>query len=86
MQHRLKWAVISVVLASSLCSAAAQNRPTPKSEDAEKNAFETPTTGRNTSGSSENAQDRAKELNPESRQNDNPPPREKVGAPNASPK
>ena len=46
MRHLLKWTVISVFLASSLGPVIAQNTPTPKAEDAEKNAFETPTAGK----------------------------------------
>ena len=44
MRHLLT--VISIVLASSLGPAIAQNKSTPKPEDAEKNAFETPTAGK----------------------------------------
>lgn len=66
-------------------SAYAQNGPTPKPEDAEKNAFQTPTTGKKgTSGSSGKAD--TKSANPESRLNDNPPAHERVGTPNSSAK
>ena len=44
MRHLLT--VISIVLASSLGPAIAQNKSTPKPEAAEKNAFETPPLGR----------------------------------------
>jgi hypothetical protein len=44
MRHLLT--VISIVLASSLGPAISQNKSTPKPEDAEKNAFETPTAGK----------------------------------------
>jgi hypothetical protein len=59
----LKLAAIAMVLGVNFSVAYAQNMPTPKPEDAERDAF-----------------------SPESRMNDNPPPQERVGAPNTAPK
>jgi hypothetical protein len=63
-----------------------QNTSTPKPEDAERNAFETPTAGKSSKDSSGETKDEPKSPNPESRMNDDPPPQEKVGAPNTAPK
>jgi hypothetical protein len=46
MRHALRWTIMSVAVASSFGAAGAQNTPTPNAEDAEKNAFQTPTTGK----------------------------------------
>jgi hypothetical protein len=66
--------------------AYAQNTPTPKPEDAERNAFETPTAGKSAKDSSGETKDVPKSPNPESRMNDDPPPQDKVGPPNTAPK
>ena len=86
MKQILGLVIISVAFAANVGAALAQNTPTPKAEDAERNAFQTPTAGKNAQDSSGDAKDRPKATNPESRMNDNPPPQEKVGAPNAAPK
>jgi len=83
MKQILKLAAISVALTVNFGAAYAQNMPTPKPEDAERNAFETPTVGK---ADPENNKDRYPDANPESRMNDNPPPQERVGAPNTAPK
>ena len=81
MKQILKLAAISLTLALSFNAARAQNTPTPKAEDAEKNAFQTPTTGK------QDATDSSKQTksgkNPESRLNDDPPANEKVGTSNS---
>ena len=81
----LKSAAILAALMVNLGAAYAQNTPTPKPEDAERNAFETPTAGKNVPAP-ENKNEPHPGTNPESRMNDNPPPQERVGAPNAAPK
>jgi hypothetical protein len=86
MKQMLKLAAISVALTVNFGAAYAQNMPTPKPEDAERNAFQTPTVGKNAPASAENSKDGHKDANPESRLNDNPPPQERVGAPNTAPK
>ena len=86
MKQMLKLAAISVALTVNFGAAYAQNMPTPKPEDAERNAFQTPTVGKNAPASTENSKEGHKDANPESRLNDNPPPQERVGAPNTAPK
>jgi hypothetical protein len=82
-----KFAALSVVPALFLGSAYAQNMPTPKPEDAEKNAFQTPTAGdKGKTDSSDNTRQAHPGANPESRMNDDPPGHEKVGAPNSQAK
>ena len=71
--------VISIVLASNLGPAIAQNKSTPKPEDAEKNAFETPTAGKSATDTFKNTKDQSSDRNPESRLNDDRQPPE--GAP-----
>jgi hypothetical protein len=83
MKQMLKLPAISVALIMNFGAAYAQNTPAPKPEDAERNAFETPTAGKN---DPENDKDRHPDANPESRMNDNPPPQERGGPPNAAPK
>lgn len=84
MKQILKSAAVSMALALCFNAARAQNTPTPKAEDAEKNAFQTPTTGKqDTTDSSKQTKSGA---NPESRLNDDPPANEKVGTSNAPPK
>ena len=85
MKQMLKLLAVSVALTVNFGATYAQNKPTPKPEDAERNAFETPTAGKNAPGSSKSNKDGIS-ANPESRMNDNPPPQERVGAPNTSPK
>jgi surface antigen len=46
VRQTLKLAAISVAVIVNLGAAFAQNTPTPKPEDAERNAFETPTAGK----------------------------------------
>jgi hypothetical protein len=86
MKKILKLVGIAVFLTVSFGAACAQNAPTPKPEDAERNAFETPTAGKSAKDSSGETKDVPKSPNPESRMNDDPPPQEKVGAPNTAPK
>jgi hypothetical protein len=69
-----------------LLPAYAQNPLTPKPEDAERNAFETPTVGSSAKDSSGETEDGPKSRNPESPMSDDPPPPERGGAPNATPK
>jgi hypothetical protein len=76
MRHLLKWTVISVILASSLGPAIAQNTLSPKPEDAEKNAFETPTAGKSATDTLKNTKDQSSDRNPKSRLNDNRQPPE----------
>jgi hypothetical protein len=85
MKRTLKRAAISMAVIVNFGAADAQNMPAPKPEDAERNAFETPTVGKDAPASQENSKDRHPDA-PESRMNDNPPPQERVGAPNAAPK
>jgi hypothetical protein len=47
MKQMLNLAVLSVTLMVNFGAAYAQNMPTPKPEDGERNAFETPTAGKN---------------------------------------
>jgi hypothetical protein len=54
-------------------------------EDAGRDAFETPTAGKSAKDSSGETKDVPQSPNPESRLNDDPPPQEKVGAPNTAP-
>jgi hypothetical protein len=84
----MKQMLVAISMAVILNSGAAhsQNMPTPKAEDAERNAFETPTAGKTAPASHEDNKDRHPDPNPESRLNDDPPPRERVGAPNTPPK
>jgi hypothetical protein len=86
MKQMLKLAAISVALTVNFGAAYAENTPTPKPEDAERKAFETPTVGKNAPTRPEDSKDRHMDANPESRMNDNPRPQERVGAPNTAPK
>jgi hypothetical protein len=79
-------AAISMAVIVNCGAAYAQNTPTPKPEDAERNAFETPSTGKDAAASHENGKDRKPDANPESRMNDAPPPQERPGASKAAPK
>jgi hypothetical protein len=81
MADLLKTSVIAVVLALCFGAAQAQNGPTPRPEDAEKNAFQTPTTGKKDQPST-SEKTGSKDMNPESRLNDSPPANEKVGTTN----
>ena len=69
-------------------SEFAQNTPTPNAEEAEKNAFQTPTAGKDAPDKSSGGKTKEghPDAAPESRMNDNPPAQEKVGAPNTGPK
>jgi hypothetical protein len=78
-------AAILVALIVNCGAVHAQNMPTPKPEDAERDAFQTPTAGKNVPAP-ENNKEPHPGANPESRMNDNPPPQERVGAPNSAPK
>lgn len=80
MKRIVRLAVISAALAAAFGAASAQNTAAPKGEDAEKNAFQTPTTGKKATDPSENSKG-GSSANPESRLNDDPRPQEKVGAP-----
>jgi hypothetical protein len=86
MKQMLKLAAISMALIVNFGAANAQNMPTPKPEDAEKDAFQTPTAGNKNAPAPTENKDRHPDANPESRMNDNPPPQEQVGAPNTAPK
>jgi hypothetical protein len=81
MKQTLKVAAISAALIMNFAASYAQNMPTPKAEDAERDAFQTPTAGKN-APAPENKNQPHPGANPESRMNDNPPPQERVGAPN----
>lgn len=81
MRQILKIAALFTALAFSIISAAAQNAPTPKPEDAERNAFQTPTTGKQ--GATDSSKQTKSGSNPESRLNDEPPAKEKTGTSNA---
>jgi hypothetical protein len=81
----LKLAAISVAMVMNCGAIYAQNTPTPKPEDAERDAFQTPTAGKNVPAP-ENKNEAHPGANPESRMNDNPPPQERVGAPNGASK
>jgi hypothetical protein len=85
MKRATRSAVAAIVMILNVGSASAQtNTPTPKAEDAEKHAFDTPNAGKAVP-SPEN-KSRQPDANPESRQNDDPPPQDRTGSPNASPK
>ena len=81
----LKLAAISMALGVNFSLAYAQNMPTPKPEDAERDAFQTPTAGK-TVPAPENKNEPHPGTSPESRMNDNPPLQQRVGAPNTAPK
>jgi uncharacterized membrane protein len=81
VQHAIKAAAVAAALALSFGAAHAQNTSTPKGEDAEKNAFQTPTTGKTGASSGSSQKGGSRDANPESRLNDNPRPNEKVGTP-----
>ena len=80
MRQIVKLTAISVALIVNFGAATAQNTPTPKPEDAERNAFQTPTAGNKNSPAPTENKDRHPDANPESRMNDNPPPQERNGA------
>jgi hypothetical protein len=88
MKQMLKLVAILVALIVNFGAAYAQNTPAPKPEDAERNAFETPTVGKDAPAAPTENKDRPRHMdaNPESRMNDDPPPQERVGAPNTAPK
>lgn len=80
MKQMLRLAAISMAAALCFGAARAQDKVTPKPEDAERNAFQTETTGKqDAKGSSKQTKPQA---NPESRLNDDPPAHEKVGTSN----
>jgi hypothetical protein len=81
MKQMLKLVAILAPLVVNFGAAYAQNMPTPKPEDAERDAFQTPTAGK-IAPAPENKDQPHPSANPESRMNDNPPPQERVGAPN----
>jgi hypothetical protein len=80
VKQTLKLAAMSMTLALCFGAARAQQTSTPKPEDAEKNAFQTPTTGKQ--GAAPASKDTKSDSNPESRLNDAPPANEKVGTSN----
>jgi hypothetical protein len=80
MKQIIQAATIALALALCINSAAAQNTPTPKPEDAEKNAFQTPTTGKQ--DATEASKQTKSGSNPESRLNDEAPAHEKNGTSN----
>jgi hypothetical protein len=82
MNRCINWR-LSVALIVNFSAACAQNMPTP--EDAERDAFQTPTAGKNVPAP-ENKNGPHPGANPESRMNDNPAPQDRVGAPNTAPK
>jgi hypothetical protein len=86
MKQMLKLAAISVALTVNFGAAHTQNMPTPKPENAERDAFQTPTVGKNAPTPTKSSKDGRTDANPESRLNDSPPPQERVGAPNTAPK
>jgi hypothetical protein len=84
MKQRLKLAAFSVALIVNFGAAYAQNMPSPKPEDAEKDAFQTPTAGKD--AAPVDPKDRHPDRNPESRLNDDRQPPEQGGAPNTAAK
>ena len=86
MKQMLKVAAISVALTVNFGTAYTQNMPSPKPEDAERDAFQTPTVGNNAPAPTENNKEGRTDKNPESRLNDDPQLREGDGAPNTAPK
>ena len=86
MKQMLKLAAISVALTVNFGAAYTQNMPSPKPEDAERDAFQTPTVGKNALAPAENSKEGRTDKNPESRLNDDPQLREGDGAPNTAPK
>lgn len=73
----VRLAVVMSTLAIAHSPAGAQNAPAPKQEDAEKNAFQTPTAGKQ--APSERSGQTQSSANPESRLNDEAPAKEKNG-------
>lgn len=73
---------IFLVLIVSLPAAWAENTATPKPEDAEKNAFQTPTTGKQDAPGPGRTGQNKSDANPESRMNDEAPANEKPGPSN----
>ena len=86
MKKMLKLAAISAALTGNFGAAYTQNMPRPKPEDAERDAFQTPTVGKNAPAPAENSKDGRTDKNPESRLNDDPQLREGVDLPKAAPK
>jgi hypothetical protein len=87
MPNLLRLAIVSAFVALSGGSVMAQsNTPTPNAEDAQKNAFQTPTAGKDAPDTRGGGKDGHADANPESRLNDNPRPEDRVGAPNMAPK
>jgi hypothetical protein len=86
MKQMLKLAAISVALTVNFGTAYTQNMPSPKPEDAERDAFQTPTVGKNAPAPTENSEEGRTDKNPESRLNDDPQLREGVDLPNTAPK
>jgi hypothetical protein len=86
MKQMLKLVAISLALIVNFGAAWAQNTPVPKPEDAERDAFQTPTAGNKNSPAPTKDKDRHPDANPESRMNDNPPPQDRAGASNTAPK
>ena len=86
MKQMLKLAAISVALNREfrrrLCSEHADS----ETGRCREKRLQTPTVGKNAPASTENSKEGHKDANPESRLNDNPPPQERVGAPNTAPK
>jgi hypothetical protein len=76
------FAVAMIAITLGVGPAHAQNMPAPKPEDAEKNAFQTPTAGKQgpTNPPAKNDPGVRSSGNPEGRMNDNPPAHEKPGA------
>lgn len=88
MRRMLEWfampmAVMSVVLMVGCGTARAEDTPPPKPDDAEQNAFQTPTVGQKTAPEAGSKAD-PRQMTPESRLNDDPPAHERVGAPNTT--
>jgi hypothetical protein len=83
MKQMLKLAAISVALMVNFGAAYAQNTPTPKPEDGERNAFETPTAGKNHPQNKQRPAPGCQSGESDERES---PPQERVGAPNTAPK
>jgi hypothetical protein len=66
MKQMLKLAAISVALTVNFGAAYTQNMPSPKPEDAERDAFQTPTVGKNAPAPTENSKEGRTDKNPES--------------------
>jgi hypothetical protein len=82
MKQMLKLAAISVALMVNFGVAYAQNTPAPSRKMASETPLRRQPLGKMTPKTNK---DRYPDANSESRMNDNPPPQERIGAPNTAP-